>query len=567
MNDTILKEKTMKKAFIYGLLFTVLVGGINANANANLGIGVYQFASKLYTEALGKGPDINGWLFWVEDFLGEDGVTTEKLAMLGIIFYTSEEFYNIYDNDYRSMLLALYRGCFSREPDYDGFIFWLSKINNLYDWSLVVNAFFQSPAFKNEFAEAIISNQFVGWHSNSPVISIQDEWTSSELQNRINEAVENETYLVEIPQNTVIRVGQDSLHSGLACIVVHENVTLRTQGLDENYNAYAKMARIVRSSFIQDGLYSGELVALKSGAKLEGIWIDGQRNIHGYDLKQINVFMTGNHNLDDNPTTIVGCRISNTCGWTQLQSLNDYNYYEYWGMGTTSKIDIRQNLVTNYSGSHCLNLWSDGLSIGTSEGSVRYNMIIDPTDVGIVVYSNVLHPQNTQIYENCIVNISNSAFSGIAADTNHRIVDESFSSSGVIKGTYQDPLPMQTLMENNYIWTSQAAHINIAIAVGSGTWWHDGVVEGIIAQNNTVGSIYYNANVGIGIAISGVVNPIVQHNQLFLELGNYTRESFNIGVDLSFYPQGEMPFNIQDNFELYDSMLFFVINDQYNLCE
>ena len=556
----------MKKIIKLGIIMIMFWALLIVKVNAGLGIGVYQYISKLYTEALGRVPDQEGWKFWSETILGQDKVTPEKLVAVGIEFYTCEDFCTIYGSDYKSMLLSLYRGCLSTEPDSAGFNFWLNMINNRNDWEIVVNEFFDSTYFKTVIANDIINNNYRGWNSASPVLAIHEEWSAQELQSRIDEAVELSTYLVEIPQNTVIRVDQNDSDSQYSCIVVHENVTIKTQGIDNNYNAYAKMARIVRGSFIENGLYSGEIIALKPGAKLKGIWIDGQRNIHGYSIKQINVFVTGNYELH-NPTLVEGCRISNTCGWTQLQSLNDYNYLEYWGLGNTSKIEISKNLITNYSGSHCVNQWSDGLSIGSSEGVVSQNMIVDPTDVGIVVSSNVLHNQNTKFYYNTIANISNSAFGGIGADTNHRVVHESFSSSGIIKGEFENPLPMTTEFVGNTIWTSKAAHINIAIVVGSGTWWHDGVVDGIMALNNQIGFPENKANVGIGVAISGVVNPIVQGNILWLNLNNYTKVSCQIGVDLSFYPDEVYPFEIQEDFTMYDSMFFFVVNDDYNSCK
>ena len=560
------KGEKMKKQIKPGLLLVLFWSLLIMQAHADFGTGGYQYVSKLYTEALGKVPDQSGWKFWTEDILGQNDVTPQMLSHVGIEFYTCEAFYAIYGNDYKSMLLALYRGCLSREPDQAGFHFWLNLIQNRNHWEIVVKEFFDSTYFKTDIAKDIIDNNYRGWNPVSPVIAINEEWSAQDLQSRIDEAVEQNTYLVEIPQNTVIRVGQNDSDSGYSCIVVHENVTIKTQGIDNNYNAYAKMARIVRSSFINNGLYSGEIIALKPGAKLEGVWIDGQRNINGYAIKQINVFVTGNYNLH-HPTIVEGCRISNTCGWTQLQSLNDYRYLEFWGLGNTSQIKICKNLITNYSGSHCVNQWSDGISIGSSEGTVSQNMIVDPTDVGIVVSSNVLHNQNTKFHYNTIANISNSAFGGIGADTNHRVVHETFSSSGIIKGTYEDPLPMTTEFIGNTIWTSKAAHINIAIVVGSGTWWHDGVVDGIIALNNQVGFPESKANVGIGIAISGVVNPIVKENPLWLNLGSYTRESCQIGIDLSFYPDEVYPFDVQDNYTMYESMFFFVTNDGYNSCQ
>src|SRR5262249_10958445 len=139
-------------------------------------------------------------------------------------------------------------------------------------------------------------------------------------------------------------------------------------------NLYAKMARIVRTA------PQGDVIVLRGDAMLSAIWVDGNRNYTGLVGGAVaNIRVLGP------PSQGIGCRGSDPAGFSALYLRDD---------GDNVGSIVHNNLLTLYVTSHVPNVpvpgvaspWSDGISCEARDADISGNSIIDPTDVGIVVF-------------------------------------------------------------------------------------------------------------------------------------------------------------------------------------
>ena len=88
--------------------------------------GVTAFTSRLYTEALGRGFDIDGLNYWCQTIL--NNLTRDTMLNVALTgFLHSDEFTSkdLADNDY---VQVMYRTFLGREFDPDGLAYWIAKI-------------------------------------------------------------------------------------------------------------------------------------------------------------------------------------------------------------------------------------------------------------------------------------------------------------------------------------------------------------------------------------------------------------------------------------------------------
>ena len=107
-----------------------------ASANAT------AFATRLYTECLGRDPETDGLNFW------SLGLTNLELTgkQAAHEFFFSKEF-NDHNFDNKELLTRMYRTFMGREPDDDGMNFWLNNMKNGMTKEDVFNEFVKSKEF------------------------------------------------------------------------------------------------------------------------------------------------------------------------------------------------------------------------------------------------------------------------------------------------------------------------------------------------------------------------------------------------------------------------------------
>jgi len=131
---------------------------------------------------------------------------------------------------------------------------------------------------------------------------------------------------------------------------------------------------------------------------------------------------------------------------------------------------------------------------------VRWNGIIDATDVGIVIFRHPFATQRSQVIQNAVLSAGNSAYGGFVADG---LFDfgQTFSFDGAV-------------FSGNHFWTSPNTHFDIGMSVGTRPWFGTRSDPGTgvsFTNNDTVGQL---AVTGTGIAVSGMFNATVEGNDL-----------------------------------------------------
>jgi len=468
---------------VYVLSFWVL------NVNASISAGTAQYTAKLYTEVLGRIPDQGGWnnsmTFWQSSACNKT-----KLKEQGMAVFNSYEF-NALNLDNSAKVLILYRAIMLREPDQNGYNYYLSLLNNNgANASQIASSFYESGEFAQRIS-SICQNSGRGWVASSP-LNLADPnspyfsgGTGEELQVLLNNAAQGST--VFLAKKAVIRVHQP--------IVVPSGVTLTTFGLPST-QYYTSMARIVRNSkyFAGQGF---ELIKMSGSAKVTNIWIDGRRSDFGFLKDNINVRGYGG-----NGSSFSGNKVSDTAGWTSFQ---------IWGTAegfACNSSTVSSNMITMYGSSHYNNEWADGLSISCENTDVQNNSILDATDVAIVVYRSGNATQNSKVKYNKILNSGLSAYGGLVVDPL-----QDYLGSGNYNFT-------GTEIFSNTIWSSPSVHFDIVLSVGTRPWFGVNSDDGFGAKvyNNTSGSSTVNSN--NGIVVSGMHSAYVQSNILNNNLQN-----------------------------------------------
>jgi hypothetical protein len=442
-----------------------------------------QFVAKMYTDGLGRIPDPTGWQGSINTFTSQ-GCSAASLKSFGSGVLTSAEYLAMpYDNVAR--LLTLYRTALNREPDTSSFNSNLATLNAGGSWSAMVSSFFSGSEFLT-LSNSICNppSDFSYSFGSNPVISVPVSTTGftgteAQLQTLLNGTRAGQTVL--LAQKAVIFLTTP--------LTIPAGVIVETTGTPP-HNNYALMARLVRNA-----AFNAPAVQLQSGAKLEFVWVDGQRGQIGFEADRYNLEMLGG-----NGTTVYNCMITNTAGATNLKALG---YGENYPCASAT---IQGNEITGYSTSNLNSLWGDGLTVACENTTVYDNEITDATDVAIVVFDAGNATQKSQVHHNRILNAGNSAFGGIVADP---------WVGATLTHSYAG-----TAVYDNTLWTG-LAHINLVLSLGTRAWFGTSSATGTGASfhDNNTGS--FSANANTGIVVSGMLSAYVENNNLSVVLGNY----------------------------------------------
>jgi hypothetical protein len=454
-----------------------------------------QYYTKLYTEALGRAPDQGGWQGGINYFAAV-GCNATSLQTIATAFFQSAEFNSLgYDN--ATKLLVAYRTILNREPEaaqYNQWLTWLNQPGATFDG--VIANFHASAEFQT-LAQTICNPKITGYSfGNTAAIDIPLGGTGfngneTDLQNLLNATPPGGT--VAIAPRAVVRLSRP--------LVIPSSVTLVTNG-NPLPNRYAEMGRLVRV-----GNWSGTMVDLLPSARLQSVWVDGQRGSlpNRYDRPSINVRV-----LSGTQTTVAYNRLGNSRGATTIEMFGQVTgqpCIQNWIVG---------NLIEAYSSNHFNGEWTDGVSNACENATIADNTVIDATDVPIILFSvnprTAQLPQTSQVFNNTIIQAGNSAYGGIAIDpfvNTNGAGDAPFTASRSFEGSS---------FRDNLMWTSDRVHYDIAIAVGTKPWFGNKSYNGVGGEflRNTTGSLRISA--GTGIIVSGILETNVDGNDLKLRL-------------------------------------------------
>lgn len=304
---------------------------------------------------------------------------------------------------------------------------------------------------------------------------------------------------VTLAQQVVVSISSTLSLGGsrprLVGLNIPAGVTLTTAG-QPGPSRYAEMARLVRApSFGETSSGAGAVVEVESGAKLDNVWVDGQRaSKTDSQSATVNVETAGGSG-----TTVSDDRLSDAIGFTNLHAL-----------GTTESLPcssntITGNLSTQYATDHVdTGDWSDGLSVACENATVTGNTVIDATDVGIVLFRAYPAVQKSLISNNTVMNAGNSAFGGI--------VDDPLSSTPTINPSFAG-----SSVTGNTLRTGPGASYGIGLSLGTAAWFSSpNIGSGASFTSNTL-----TGNVTEGMTVSGMLNVTATGNTLNVTLGQY----------------------------------------------
>jgi hypothetical protein len=452
-----------------------------------------QYLSKIYTEALGRGPDQVVWRNLI-DYYGTLGCNNASLRGLGELILQTQEFNDLgYDN--AAKLLVAHRAILNREPEATQYNAWLTALNQqTTTFPAIVASFYSSAEFQTLTKQICNTKQTSYSFGSNPAIDIPINGAGfvgdeNALQAALNAAPPGTT--ISLAPRLVIRLSKS--------LVIPPGVVVTTTG-GPLPNRYAEMTRLVRV-----GDWVGPMVDLQFGAKLYSVWIDGQRgNLpNRYQPTSINVRM-----LSGTQTTIAHSRVGNSRGATTIElfgNITGQRCQQNWVYG---------NLIEAYSSNHLNNEWTDGVSNACENANIANNTVIDATDVPIISFAVIPRenqiPQSSQVYNNTIIQAGNSAYAAIA-------MDAALNSSGP-----GDPPNVASrsfeggAFRDNLMWTSDRTHFDIAIAVGTKPWFGDNSYNGIggAFTGNATGQL--RMSIGTGIIVSGMLQTTVLDNRLQL---------------------------------------------------
>lgn len=479
-----------------------------------------QFIAKQYTEALGRAPDSGGWQAYT-NYFNASGCSQSTLSyMTGQIFSAGEYTSKGYTPE--EQVLTVYRAVLSREPDQGGFNNWVTQIKNIgMTAAIMAQQFTQSTEFANLIPAICSGNAYrQDWGQTWP-ININNNltvWTDGDLQGCIN-------------NNTVCSLDPGRLVLMSNPVTIPTGHTLETKG-NPDRKMYARQARIVRYNGNFDHLLvAGRTYGNGTNTAIQNVWVNGSGNIYPA--------------IDDNPARVkANIRFESIdANYTgQIQSVrSDFPYQgthietgatnNVGGVAVPGTINVNNNLTVGYSSHHSYPNkvyppypWADGVSQHIANGTVQGNDIVDPTDVGIVLFGQTGgHVQANTASGNIIVHAGLSAFGSAGLDTTQcdNTTPCQFSGSGI---------------SNNTILAGQQQRVDIMLFNGTGPWWStdkNGVVHhgigtgGQIHDNNTIVNDALQTITVMQDTVQDVMsNATTTPNQL-----NFSRQNYGLCYD------------------------------------
>jgi len=494
-----------------------------------------QYYAQIYTEILGRTPTPAEWSANEYRFT-EDAISASNAGAVIVSLLQSSEFSKL---GYTSAEKAyvLYRSILLREPGNEDLTAIARQLDSGVAISTVANSIMASSEFSELIRVKIKSLRSHAFQSTGPSERSSigtgglGNVTGVQLQAALDAALPGQT--VYLSRGALVRSHQT--------IKIPSGVTLATYDsgasdhIFRNRNAYASMGRIVRSS-----MFAKPLVDVMPGGRLVGVWVDGRRSqLRANDPTLRNLALSreerflDSHNIrvrggaDSSVISEVSfCKISDSPGWTSLHGVGSDGGF---AVGYSK---IANNLITSYSANRDLaeSMFTDGISNASSDAVIINNDIVDPSDVGIVLFNpGMITGQRSQVVANDVLFAGVEGWGGITMDHSVKINDfclgvnpDGFYNCFDINNTGIRSDFNGVLIQNNQIWSSDAKYVNVGISLGVHLWGLRMFGQGGQVLSNQLGTTQQPLNTGVGMVIAGIVEPIVLNN------------SFNVNLNQSY---------------------------------
>jgi hypothetical protein len=499
-----------------------------------------QYYAQVYTEILGRNPTPSEWVANEYRFTPET-ISVQQVSGVVTSLLQSSEFNQLgYTPTERAFLL--YRAILLREPSTTELSALANQLNGGTPITSAATTMMSSAEFANLINGPVKSSRAHGFVNSTPVLRPTigtgglGNVTVQQLQEALDAAKPGET--VFLSRGALVQANQT--------IRIPEGVTLSTYDagsadkIFRNRRAYAAMGRIVRTE-----MFARPLVELAPGAKLMGVWVDGRRSqlrqndptLNNRALSREERFFDS-HNVrvlggstPSEITHVAFCKISDSTGWTGIH-----------GVGADGGLAvgysrIANNMISSYTSNRDLaqSFFTDGISNASSDAVILNNDIVDPSDVGIVIFNPGMHTgQRSQVATNSILFAGIEGFGGISID--HSVGIRQLCMGVNPEGMYNcfdlgNPGVIADfsgmLLQGNLIWSSDAAHTNVGISVGVHLWGLRMFGMGSNVVANRLGTAQQPLNAGVGIVIAGIREPVVLDNELHLKLDQNLISSFS----------------------------------------
>jgi hypothetical protein len=406
-----------------------------------------QFIAKQYSEVLGRAPDAGGWQGYTNYALA-NSCNAATLQNIALSFFSSSE-YLAKGYTAEEAVLTAYRAVFSREPDPSGFPFWVNFIKSGHSVAEAVPHMMKSQEFADLVPAICAGNAYGPIGAPKQAMDIgAGIWN----QDRIEKCI-NENAVCSVPPRTVVLLERR--------LDIPAGKTLETAGGIPR-RMYARQARLVRNYHQQD-----ILVVMQPGAKVRNIWVSGGRELFKGALvhspvAQNNVFPNINY-VGGNYGVIQGVRSDAPLSATHIATFPvPTPPVPTAPTAFLGSVLIDDNLTTGYAHSHYVDgspvAWADGVSNHITGGIITRNDIIDPTDVGIVIFGHDGSEQHSIANHNVIVHAGHSAYGSLGLDATQCLQSHTackFSGAG-----YTD----------NTIFGGPNQHSDIVLFNGTGAW-------------------------------------------------------------------------------------------------
>ncbi|GAB2847087.1 hypothetical protein GCM10027277_13880 [Pseudoduganella ginsengisoli] len=460
-----------------------------------------QFIAKQYTEALGRAPEPSGWQGFT-NYAVSQGCSANTLKNISLGFFDSAE-YKAKGYTPEEAVLTAYRAVFSREPDPSGFNFYVNYLKSGHTIVEALPFMFSSQEF-NDMVPAICAGEAYG-PIGAPKQAMDigsGTWTQAQLESCIAS-----NWVCNIPPRTVVYLN--------STLTIPNGKTVQTQGSYDR-TMYARQARIVRNSSAQ-----GILIVMQPASVVRNIWVSGGRDLYKgalvkSDKPQENVFPNINY-VGGGGGAILGVRSDAPLAATHIATFPvPTPSVPTSPTAFQGSITIQNNLTTGYAQSHYFDgtpvAWADGISNHITNATITGNDIVDPTDVGIVIFGHDGSTQASTASNNVIVHSGHSAYGSLGLDATQCLGSASacrFSGTGYT---------------NNTIFAGEKQHSDIVLFNGTGAWAPpscNGVLDKYCAtggqmSNNT--SILGDANqviqAQVSMAVDGMLSAVMSGNNL-----------------------------------------------------
>jgi hypothetical protein len=383
----------------------------------------YQLIAKGYTEALGRNPSPT------ELVTNQQSLACTEASIGNWMAYILQA-----ETAYltpRQKVQTAYRLMLNRDPDQGGW--------NYYEtlpFPKAIADIRRAPEYRANILK-MCSGKGAGYG-----------WGVTPLDTTMPDTALRQQLAAAVPGQIVWAAGRIAVTSPL---VIPPGVTLRSIG-----DHYTQQATLIRS-----GKYLGGMVQLSADSRLETLVVDGARANHGYIEQAMNIEVVGSNALVRNVRSL------NPTGWTAL-------FVSPHTSTPSENVTIVGNTLIGYGGSRegTTPQWSDGISLAGKSADVRYNYVMDFTDVGIIAFDPLRVDANNMIANNAVVQVGNNAWGLI----------------GLEQGIGATADFSRTTFGGNLLATMGQTKARVGILDGAQTW---GVGRSAIVGANYVGNYGY----------------------------------------------------------------------------